>query len=318
MNRPSAGSPPPISRSRRPAVAHASSHRDLDDPGRNEASPHPARNDVSRRPLGDAPGRDYAGELAAFEDFAAPELRRIVADLSPGTGDRILDVGCGTGGATRLLTGEGRRVVGADLSMPHARRAAHRAGEARIVVADAARPPFPDEAFDLLWACNALNHLSDPVAGLRRLTRALRPGGRVAVVQSHLLPEMFFAWDYHFDARVRAACHAFYREEYDLRPSDTAHVTRLFGVVRDAGLEGVRPTTYVVERHAPLSEEDRRYLSGAFDRYWGEKLAPFLEPDDRTRLRRLTDPDSPEFCLDRDDFHHIQTLTVVTGSRARG
>ena len=50
-----------------------------------------------------------------------------------------------------------------------------------------------------------------------------------------------------------------------------------------------------------------------FNGYWGERVRPYLSEADWRTLSALCDPDSEDFCLRRDDFHHMQTLTVVTG-----
>src|SRR5690606_989007 len=97
------------------------------------------------------------------------------------------------------------------------------------VQSDAARLAFRQEAFDLIWACNAINHLADPAAAVRTLRGLLRDGGRLAVAQSGLLPEMFFAWDAALDDAVRDACHAHYRERYGLTPDDVTGIRALVG-----------------------------------------------------------------------------------------
>lgn len=265
--------------------------------------------------LGDSPERDYSKKLHTFGEFAAPELRRIINDLRLEEESVVLDVGCGTGLGTQLLRAHAARVIGVDLSLPHVRATARSEGGAGFVVADARRLPFPDHSFDVVWACNSLNHLSNPERALRDLWLSLRPAGRLVVAQSHLLPEMFFAWDYHLDARVRSACHEYYRAKYGLTTSDTASSTRLLGIVREAGFTEVRPKTYVLERFAPLSEGDVEYLLRLYEAYWGEKLRPFLSEEDWRRLQHLCDPESEEFSLTRNDFHYLQTLSVVEGRR---
>jgi SAM-dependent methyltransferase len=263
--------------------------------------------------LGDTPERDYAEKLASFERFAAPELEAIVAGLGLGGGQRVLDLGCGAGWASRLLSGLGCRVVAMDLSWAHARAAARRGAKVDVLVADAARLPFPSRVFDGAWACNTVHHVDRPLEVLRELRGRVRSGGVVALAQSALTPELFFPWNYHFDARLRGACHRFYRERYGLAEGDTAAMPRLVGMMRDASFSEVTVRTHVIERTAPLSTTDRAYFMGVVDGYWGRKVEPFLDEADRLRLARWCDPASSEFWLDRGDFHHVQTLTVVRG-----
>jgi len=269
---------------------------------------------ASSRPLGDAPDRSYVRKLEQFARFAEPELKQIFVDFALPRGTVALDLGCGAGLATRWL-GEQLRdgyVVGLDLSLPHLRTALSH--HASLVQADGGRPCFRNSAFDLIWSCNTINHLEHPVEALQELGRLLRGSGRLALAQSGLLPDMFFAWDAPLEDAVRAACHRAYRERYGLAPEDTAGVRGLVRLMRSAGFREVATRTYIVERTQPLRAADRDYLRHAiFEGAWGEKVLPYLSPDERARLRLNCDPASPEYCLDRKDFHHIQTLTLCEG-----
>ncbi len=270
-------------------------------------------------PLGDGLRRDYGEKLERFARFAAPELQDVLNGLGIRPGDRILDVGCGTGMVCRWLAeraGAAGLVVGLDVSLLHGVRALARI-EA-VVVADAAAAPFAPGTFDLVWACNTVNHFGDPPAGVHSLSRLLRPGGRLAVAQSGLLPEMFFAWDASLERAVTDACHRYYRERYGLTPGDTGGVRAVVGLLRRAGLLNVKARTEVIERTAPLGSTDEEYLlETVFRGYWSESVRGYLEPRDRDRLERLCDPASPEYCLRRPDFHHLQTFTLVVGSADR-
>jgi SAM-dependent methyltransferase len=271
---------------------------------------------ASSRPLDDAPQRSYAGKLEHFSRFVAPELRGVFAELGLAPGARVLDVGCGVGFATHMLAsllGEDARVVGIDLSWPHLRAAS---GPQRVglVQGDAAKLCFRDATFDLIWSCNTVNHLADPVAAVRAMRDALRPAGRLVLAQSGFLPEMFFAWDAPLDDAVRRACHEYYRERYGLRSEDTARIRGLVGLLQRAGMRVGRVRTVLIERVQPLTEADRAWFEEVMFRgTWGERLRPFLSPAHWQALLQNTDPASPEYCLDREDFHHIQTLTVCIG-----
>ena len=272
--------------------------------------------DVNQRPLGDAADRSYATKLDRFSRFAEPELRRAIDDLGIRAGDRILDAGCGVGLVTRWLgerVGKSGTVIGLDLSMPHLRVAMNASG-AGFVQGDLAGPCLNDASVDLIWCCNTLNHLARPVDALIRLRATLRRGASLALAQSSFLPEMYFAWDARVEDQVRQACYRYYREKYGLSAAETAGTRRLVGMMLEAGYASVATRTYVIERVQPLSERDQEYFSGAvFEGYWGPKLKPYLAGDDWLALQSWCNPASSAYCLDRADFHHIQTLTVVRG-----
>jgi SAM-dependent methyltransferase len=267
----------------------------------------------SSRPLADAPDRSYARKLALFADFAAPELREVLAGLALARPSRVLDVGCGVGAAAGLmaeLLGRDALVVGIDLSLPHL-RVASEITNAEFVQADAASTCFREATVDLIWTCNTINHLRDPVGALRGLRTLLGPGGRIVLAQSGLLPEMYFAWDAPLDDAVRRACHEYYRDRYGLTPQDTAGIRGLVRLANEADLTVRRVRTIAIERIQPLTTTDRLYFEEAiFAGTWGERIHAYLSADERDRLARSCTPGSPGYCLDRADFHHVQTLTM--------
>jgi SAM-dependent methyltransferase len=273
-------------------------------------------NTASSRPLGDAPDRSYATKLERFAAFITPELRSVLAGLGLEDDARVLDVGCGVGTAVRLLAdllAKNAQIVGLDLSLPHL-DAARTIRDVELVQADAAPLCFRNGSFDLIWSCNTVNHLADPVRGLAAMRAALRPAGQVALAQSGFLPEMYFAWDAPLDEAVRTACHQYYRERYKLTSADTAGIRGLVGLMKRAGLAVKQVRTVNIERVQPLSPADRAYFEETiFAGSWGERLRPYLTAAQWRDLERNTRPDSDAYCLNRDDFHHIQTLTVVVG-----
>ncbi len=267
--------------------------------------------------LGDSAERDYSCKLRRFNAFARSELQTLIASLEVLPGSRVLDVGCGTGEAVgwfKELTGATGTVVGIDLSTAHTRVARESAPDTAVIAqADMLKPPFAPGTFDFIWCVNTLNHLRDRLAGVKTLIGLLRRGGRIALGQSGFLPEMFFAWDARLERVVREADRAYYLDRYGLDERDTAAVRGLVGLLRTAGLRDVGARTVVIERLAPLNRFDEDYLFEAIFRgTWGERLQPYLTPEDYAQLQRLCDPGNTEFALRRPDFHFLQTFTLIT------
>jgi SAM-dependent methyltransferase len=299
----------------------AYSGRDLTTVNDLEATVHDAPSQepaTSRGLLGDTPVRAYGDKLELFNRFAQPEIRKLIDTLNPAPGSHVLDAGCGVGLTTAWFgerVGPSGLVVGCDLSGPHLGIARINAGTGvGFVQADIATPPFQVGSFDLVWCANTINHLSEPVSGIRQLATTLRAGGRIALVQSGFLPDMFFAWDERLEREVMRAVRQYYRDKYGLNERDVTAMRGLIGLAQRAGLANIDIRSVIIERRAPLSATDRDYFQHAvFSGYWGERLRSYLQSDDYDEVQRLCDPASPAYCLVRPDFHHIQTLTMVTG-----
>ena len=100
-------------------------------------------------------------------------------------GDRVLDVGCGTGFATEGLLRETESVYGLDQS-PHQLSKAYakfgKRGPVRFHMGDAERLPFAKDSFDVVWSSGSIEYWPAPVETLRELRRVAAPGGQVLVV----------------------------------------------------------------------------------------------------------------------------------------
>lgn len=101
---------------------------------------------------------------------------------------KILDVGCGIGGTSRYLAAKFResQVTGITLSKNQVRRGTELAKErgldnVNFRVMDALAMEFPDNSFDLVWACESGEHMPDKAAYIKEMTRVLKPGGTLVV-----------------------------------------------------------------------------------------------------------------------------------------
>jgi SAM-dependent methyltransferase len=268
--------------------------------------------------LGDTPLRDYANKLSRFNAYAKRELCGLIRGLYLKPGMHVLDAGCGTGEALNWLLGEvgpSGKVVGIDLAVAHVAAARMQtAPEIKIHQASLLDDLFEPASFDLIWCVNTVNHLTDPVRGVQHLARLLREGGRIAVGQSSLLPDMYFAWDARLERAANDAVRRYYENRYGIDERDLKSVRGLVGTLRDAGLQNVAARTVIIERAWPLDEASKAYLGETIFRgTWGKRLRPYLSPDDYAELSDLCESESSNYALRRTDFHFLQTLTLVMG-----
>ena len=128
----------------------------------------------------------FRGPAEVYDRFVgrySPGLARAMCNAAGvRSGQRALDVGCGSGAlvvALSAILGE-ENVAGVDPSKPFVEAARAKAPGAQLAVAAAESLPFEDDAFDATLSQLVVNFLSDPKAGLREMARVTRSGGVVA------------------------------------------------------------------------------------------------------------------------------------------
>lgn len=116
-----------------------------------------------------------------------PPSNRAVAELAALTqADRVLDIGCGAGGAMVVaaeVVGE-QNVAGVDPTEALASTARKRLPASRVEVGVAEELPFPDESFTVVWTISSHHHWDDSRAGLLEVRRVLEPGGRLLLSEA--------------------------------------------------------------------------------------------------------------------------------------
>jgi len=169
-----------------------------------------------------------------------------LAEMKLQPGEKILDVGCGLGQLTREMARQvdGAKVVGVERSpdqLASAKQLAEQAGEAHLVdfrPGPADQLPLKEDehgTFDVAHARFLLEHVPNPVAVVREMVRALRPGGRIILED-----------DPHDTLRLWPEPPGFtqiwsaYMRTYDRVGNDPVIGHRLVQLLVEAGAEPVR------------------------------------------------------------------------------
>jgi ubiquinone/menaquinone biosynthesis C-methylase UbiE len=184
------------------------------------------------------------------------ELRQTWLDFSGvRRGDRVLDVGCGTGVVTRDLAqrvGHRGRVVGIDPSTRLIEEALRRAEEEglkdriELRCADGAAIPFPDGSFGLVVASAVFGHVPNGMEVLKEMVRVAQPGGTVLAFDHDIDTIVIDASDRNLTRRiVHAYCDRYFTSGWSGR--------ELYGMFRQAKLEeiAVLPLSFTSTQFEP-------------------------------------------------------------------
>jgi SAM-dependent methyltransferase len=190
------------------------------------------------------------------------DLSTLLMLLDCRPGDRVLDLGAGSGFSSEMLARFGYDVVAADPDLTALAHNRHRpnydrsriAGSVRVVGGIAEHVPFADGTFDGVLCMNAMHHVADVPAAVDELARVLKPGGRVVLSEPGLA---------HLEEAETRRARAEHGE--DDRPFD---VLAFLGLAAERGFSDAMLTATLQPplRLLPLSEVEL-YRSGRHPRH---------------------------------------------------
>jgi SAM-dependent methyltransferase len=204
-----------------------------------------------------SPGSDRVlfQSVDAYERFMGryswPLAREFVRAAGVAAGERVVDVGCGTGALTSVLAElvGAERVAAADPSEPFVEQCRARVPGADVRVGPAEALPFDDDTFDCALAQLVFHFVSNPAAGVAEMARVTRTGGRVAAS----------VWDFTGGMTM---LRAYWDSAREVDPNAPDEIERFGGrpgqlgaLWRDAGLRDVVDGSLTVSSHYQDFEE---------------------------------------------------------------
>jgi SAM-dependent methyltransferase len=124
-----------------------------------------------------------ASEYLERTPWTELRLEAVRSLVEPRAGERVLDLGCAAGAISHFLSGLGCETVGVDAEPRAIEKAQALFPDLRFQLANVARLPFEDGAFDKAVAADLVEHLDDESfrAMLGEARRVLRPGGTLSI-----------------------------------------------------------------------------------------------------------------------------------------
>lgn len=264
---------------------------------------------------------DYNPELKAYHTAFAPELAAAIRRYDLGPDARVLDSPCGDGFYTNLFAQHmrGGTLVAADLSPAYldlARKAvtdAPPALRAEFVKADAYNLPFDGASFDLVWCAQSMISLDDPSRAVREMARVVKPGGRVAVLESDDFHQLLLPWPVSLELAIQNAVREVCEKKYG-SGSKFAQSRKLRTEFLAAGLTPTCKTTVVADRVAPFGAAEREYLLRHFEAL-RKLIDPALTADERDELARFTSADGADSVLNGPDAELTCLATICHATK---
>ncbi|MCP4901713.1 MAG: methyltransferase domain-containing protein [bacterium] len=173
-----------------------------------------------------------------------------------GAGSRVLDIGCGSGGASVLAAQRGASVQGLDAAESLLEVARHRVPTAEFRVGEMQELSFSDSSVDAVIAANSIQYSADRIAAVSEMKRVCEAGGRI-VLGLWAAPERV-----EFRAVFKAMKDVLPEPPPGKGPFELSAPGVLAGLLQEAGLHVVR-----------TGEAQCPFVYPSFDVFWRANMS---------------------------------------------
>ena len=259
--------------------------------------------------------KGYIEKLLIFDELRKNIVEKAVRRFNPSDGSSGLDAGCGAGLNTLQLAkavGPKGEVIGVDQEQDFLTHGAHIVQKKglehliRFQKGDIKKLPFPDNRFDWFWSMDCAGYgTENNLSHIKEWVRVVKPGGRICLLMysSQTLLGAFPL----LEARLNGTTPGISPFTKTRPPDD--HYLSTIGWFKGAGLTHVTAEPLTAGFFAPLPNKIRKGLLLLFEMRWPE-VEKELSSSDREIFRRLTNPDSADFILDRPDYFGYFTYSL--------
>ncbi|QDT36553.1 class I SAM-dependent methyltransferase [Stratiformator vulcanicus] len=253
---------------------------------------------------------------AAFDEEYETMLRGVPSE----PGHRVLDVGCGRGFFTRLLSGlnPSATILGVDtdvnaLENAHSVCVNQLGRDVAFLNASAYRMPIPPEFFDLVFFAYSLETLSNHERLFKEMNRVLKPGGRLVILEDDGMHRMVLPLDPRDEGIVQQAlATAFERRSAGI---DGLCFSRYaYRILKRNGWRNPKRYSFGFDRLSPLSRIDRRFFDIALTELWS-LVGDHTPEHERARLKSMLVPGGRDYIVDRPEFSATLFTSLIMAKK---
>lgn len=264
---------------------------------------------------------EYSEQIDAMQVLRRPIIERAAGLIGIGPGTKGLDVGCGNGLQSMIfarMSQPGGTVNCLDASAELLEIARRNASEGSLghnldfTQARAADMPFEDDRFDWAVSIDCVGYgtgsFTEEISEMARVTR---PGGIVALMA--WTGQQILGGHAMLEAKLNATPAGLAPYRADTTPQN--HFLGIAGRMRAAGLTNISAETICADFSGPLDQARQAALGSLMRMRWPNSSA-YLSRSEQAILRSLSDPASPQFLLDKPDYHGMFFYLLFRGEKS--